>query len=45
MKNSNTYFEVTYNKDKDEWYVDEYSKINNRLITNETLNTYTNTNS
>lgn len=44
IKNSNNYFEVTYNKEKDEWYVDEYTKTNNRLITNETLNTYTDTN-
>lgn len=45
MKNSNTYFEVTYNKNEDEWYVDEYTKVNNRLISDELLNTYTDTNS
>lgn len=29
---TNTYFEVTYNVNKKEWYIDEYSKINNICI-------------
>ena len=29
---TNTYFEVTYNVNKKEWYIDEYSKINNVCI-------------
>lgn len=29
---TNTYFEVTYNANKQEWYIDEYSKINNICI-------------
>ena len=41
---NNHYFEVTYNKEKDEWYVDEYSKINNHSITNNSLTEYTKTN-
>lgn len=45
MKNSNNYFEVTYNKEKDEWYVDEYTKVQNKCISNETLNQYTKINS
>lgn len=42
---NNHYFEVTYNKEKDEWYVDEYEKVSNRLITDKTLNDYTKINS
>lgn len=26
------YFEVTYNGDKDEYYVDEYKKVNNSVV-------------
>lgn len=29
---TNTYFEVTYNANKEEWYIDEYSKVNNICI-------------
>ena len=29
---TNTYFEVTYSANKQEWYIDEYSKINNVCI-------------
>ena len=29
VKDSSSYFEVTYNNNKKEWYIDEYSKINN----------------
>lgn len=29
---TNTYFEVTYSANKQEWYIDEYSKINNICI-------------
>lgn len=32
VKDSSSYFEVTYNKNKKEWYIDEYSKINNIRI-------------
>ena len=32
VKDSSSYFEVTYNKNKKEWYIDEYSKINNICI-------------
>lgn len=42
---NNHYFEVTYNKEKDEWYVDEYEKVSNRLITDKTLSDYTKINS
>ena len=34
VNDSNSYFEVTYNADKKEWYIDEYSKINNICIKN-----------
>lgn len=33
-KNKESYFEVTYNKDKDEWYVDTYKKTYNLAISN-----------
>lgn len=29
---TNTYFEVTYSVNKKEWYIDEYSKIDNICI-------------
>ncbi len=45
MKNSNNYFEVTYNKEKDEWYVDTYVKSSNKRIANTTLTDYTKINS
>lgn len=32
IKNSSSYFEVTYNANKKEWYIDEYTKINNIRI-------------
>lgn len=34
VNDSSNYFEVTYNADKKEWYIDEYSKINNICIKN-----------
>lgn len=44
-KNTELYFEVTYNKEKDEWYVDQYSKDHNRLIKDSVLTDYTKINS
>lgn len=41
-KTSERYFEVTYNKDKDEWYVDTYKKTYNLAISNKDLETYIN---
>lgn len=41
-KTSERYFEVTYNKDKDEWYVDTYKKTYNLSISNKDLETYIN---
>lgn len=32
VKDSSSYFEVTYNKNKKEWYIDEYNKVNNICI-------------
>lgn len=32
--NTYKYFEVTYNKTKDEWYIDVYNKIDNICIKN-----------
>ena len=32
IKDSSNYFEVTYNVNKKEWYIDEYYKINNICI-------------
>lgn len=32
VKNSSNYFEVTYNMNKKEWYIDEYNKVNNICI-------------
>nr|DAG91749.1 MAG TPA: hypothetical protein [Crassvirales sp.] len=32
LKNSSNYFEVTYNMNKKEWYIDEYNKVNNICI-------------
>lgn len=32
VKNSSKYFEVTYNMNKKEWYIDEYNKVNNICI-------------
>lgn len=32
LKDSSKYFEVTYNVNKKEWYIDEYSKVNNVCI-------------
>ena len=32
MYSTNNYFEVTYNVNNKEWYIDEYSKINNICI-------------
>ena len=29
---SNHYFEVTYNKSTDEWYLDVYKKVDNKCI-------------
>nr|DAG97091.1 MAG TPA: hypothetical protein [Crassvirales sp.] len=29
---TSTYFEVTYNVNNKEWYIDEYSKVNNICI-------------
>lgn len=40
-KNTNNYFEVTYNYDKNEWYVDEYTRVNNKKISNIDLDEYT----
>ena len=34
VKDSSNYFEVTYNVDKNELYIAEYSKINNICIKN-----------
>lgn len=42
---SQRYFEVTYNRNKDSWYVDEYNKLSNRSISNDVLNDYTERNS
>lgn len=42
---NNRYFEVTYNRQKDEWYVDEYAKVNNHCIPNDVLEEYTKNNS
>lgn len=28
------YYELTYNGDKDEWYLDAYKKFENRIISN-----------
>lgn len=49
MFNSDRYFEVTYNVHKKEYYIDEYSKVNNVSIkldeiikSSETNNTTTN---
>lgn len=39
-KNTQSYYEVTYNVTKDEWYVDEYQKVSNRAISNKTLEEY-----
>lgn len=36
--NSDLYFEVTYNKDKDEWYIDQYIKVKNTCIKNKDNN-------
>ncbi len=44
-KNNTCYYEVTYNANKDEWYVDEYFKNSNRCITNDTLEDYSKINS
>lgn len=41
-KNSNFYFEVTYNSAREEWYVDTYTKIDNKGISDEILEEYTN---
>lgn len=32
VKGTSSYFEVTYNNNKKEWYIDEYSKVNNVCI-------------
>lgn len=32
IKDSSNYFEVTYNVNKKEWYIDEYNKVNNICI-------------
>lgn len=32
LKHESDYFEITYNANKKEWYIDEYSKINNICI-------------
>lgn len=32
VKDSSGYFEVTYNMNKKEWYIDEYNKVNNICI-------------
>ena len=32
IKDSSNYFEVTYNMNKKEWYIDEYNKVNNICI-------------
>ena len=34
VKDSSNYFEVTYNMNKKEWYIDEYNKVNNICIKN-----------
>ena len=34
-----TYWEVTYNGDKDEYYVDEYEKQSNKVISGEDIET------
>lgn len=41
-KTSERYFEVTYNKDKDEWYVDTYNNTYNLVINSKDLETYIN---
>lgn len=43
-KDSNLYFEVTYNSMKQEWYVDAYTKVNNRCLSDERIDEYTNIN-
>lgn len=43
-KDSNLYFEVTYNGIKEEWYVDAYTKVNNKCIPDVVLTEYSNTN-
>lgn len=32
VKDSSNYFEVTYNMNKKEWYINEYNKVNNICI-------------
>lgn len=39
-KTTERYFEVTYNKNKDEWYIDTYKKTYNLAISNEDLENY-----
>lgn len=36
---NHTYWEVTYNGDKDEYYVDEYEKQSNEVISGEDIET------
>lgn len=36
-KGDNRYWEVTYNGDKDEYYVDTYDKIDNTCVSNEKM--------
>ena len=36
--NFDLYFEVNYNKDKDEWYIDQYIKVKNTCIKNKDNN-------
>lgn len=33
----NEYFEVTYNRDKDEFYVDKYTKVYNNAVKNDEI--------
>lgn len=44
VKNSQ-YYEVTYDKETKRWYVDEYTKVQNKCIFDKTLNEYTEINS
>lgn len=36
-KEDNRYWEVTYNRDKDEYYVDTYNKIDNTCVSGEDI--------
>lgn len=40
-KTNNNYYEVTYDVNNDRWYVDEYIKNENTMLSNTTLVEYT----